>query len=291
MAEDNRTIQLQILRTLLKPLVRFALRHSHSIQDFVNAAKVTFVNVAEEEILRATRKINVSRISAMTGLYREEVQKIFKDKELPVEAPVSVLGRVIGQWRHDKRFLTKSGTPRVLSYRGEDSEFHKLCYSVSQALNAGTLIFELTRMGYASKGPQGIKLLKQMIGIDEDARPGFELLARDMESLMVTIEENLLFREVQEISNLHIRTEYDNVSVRALPAIKRWLIQEGKNFHKRCRRFISKFDKDINNSLEALPGGARVVVTSFGQASEPGAQPPQSAENKEKSAGTQTGGK
>jgi len=271
--ENNRTIQQHVLRTLLRPLVRFALKQSHSIQDFVNLAKVTFVNVAEEEILKATKKINVSRISAMTGLYREEVHKIFRDKELPTDEPISVLGRIIGQWRHDKRFTTKSGTPRVLSFQGMESEFHDLCYSVSKNLNAGTILFEITRLGYAEKTPHGIKLIKQMIGIDEDARPGFELLAKDIESLLGAVEENLLERDGNSPSNLHIRTEYDNLTPKAIPEIKRWLIQEGKNFHKRCRKFISKFDKDINHSLESEPGGAKVVVCSFGHSLKPGSVP------------------
>ena len=257
----NRSVQLDVLLALLKPFVRFCLRHSHSVHDFEQMAKRAFLEIAEEEILKSTKKVNVSRLAVMTGMYRSEVTRMYREKEPPREEPMSILGRVIGQWRHDKRFTAKSGVPRTLTYRGEESEFKELCATVSTTINQGTLLFELKRLGYAKETKNGLKLLRQVFGFSSDVRSGFQLLARDIETLIIAAEENMA--KANATSNLHIRTEYDNITPEELGEIRKWLLKEGKDFHKRARDYLSAFDKDVNLDLAEKEGGAQVALGAF----------------------------
>jgi hypothetical protein len=241
---QSRSIQLECLRLLLWPIVRYCLRHSHSYQDFINVAKVVFVNAAEEEILKTSPKVNVSRISALTGIYRDDVRRLYKDRESHSEQPLSVLGRVIGQWEQDKRFLSSNGKPRALTYQGTKAEFQRLVAAVSKHLNPGTVLFELARIG-AVKKTKGMLQLNQKVGaLATDPREGFELLSKDVDTLIHAVEENLL--EKREVANLHIRTEYDNIFQKDMNKIRKWFVREGKMFHKKARDFLSKYDQDIN---------------------------------------------
>ena len=258
--------RLDVLELILRPLVRFCLRYGHSFQEFLAVAKRLFVQLAEEEIRKTSSKVNVSRISVMTGLNRSEVDRLFgPEPEGPAER-LGVLTRVLGQWRNHHDFTTSTGQPRSLTYRGEDSEFKQLVATVSKNINPGTVLFELQRKGYLKKTRQHINLQKEVFSLQSDPHKGFDLVARDIETLLQASEQNIY--NLQPVSNLHIRTEYDNIIKSKLPEIRRWLVDEGKHFHKRARDYLSALDKDVNPGTENEEAGCRVTVTAFSFTSE-----------------------
>lgn len=264
---DYRSIKLDVLYLVLRPLVRFCLRHSHSFQDLVNTAKRAFILLAQEEIGRASDKINVSRISILTGIHRAEIRRVLEQKEPETSEPPSVLGKVILRWRHDPRFVTKPGEPRELGYKGCDSDFTQLVESVSTALKPGTVLFELERAGYVERSQAQVALLRESFTFQSDPRKAFELLAKDIDALIVAVEQNILKQQV--ISNLHLHTAFDNVFQKDIPKIRRWLLNEGKKFHKRARTYISRYDKDINPAAEEELAGAGVVLSAFSITTQP----------------------
>ncbi|RMG43201.1 MAG: hypothetical protein D6719_04320 [Candidatus Dadabacteria bacterium] len=244
------------------------MRSSYPIQDFTSVAKRIFVQIAEEELKNAGEKVNVSRISVITGVYRDEARRILDSPpEPPSEA--SLLARVITQWRHDKRFRTSSGKPRVLSYRGSENQFKELVESVSKNINPGTVLFELKRLGAVEKTKKGIRLKWQVFGTDSDPSERFELLSRDWSTLLDAVTENATLNPI--IPNLHIRTEFDNISKCHLAEIRIWLIEEGKRFHRRVRDYLSGYDLDITPELALTPeeAGGRVTVGTFSFSTEP----------------------
>ena len=125
-AETNRNLSREFLGLLMKPLVRYCLRHSQSIQDFINIAKVIFIEVAEEEIRKSTDKVNTSRLSVMTGLHRKDVTRIYRKREQPSIEPVSELWRIIGHWEQSPLFTTSTGKPKVLTYPAQITNFASL---------------------------------------------------------------------------------------------------------------------------------------------------------------------
>lgn len=264
----ERGVKLEILQALMRSLVYYCLRHSHSIQDFIEAAKLLFIEAAEAEMRKITKKINVSRLSVMTGIHRAEVARIYRDEAPARRPPISIIGKVIAQWRHDKRFSTPSGEPRTLTYKGEGAEFKELVASVSKTINPGTVLFGLHKMNCIKKSPKGVKLLRQLYSLQGHPKGGFKLLARDLETLLLAVEQNILER--QESSNLHIRTEFDNVYCQDIPLIRRWLVVQGKKFHRRARDFVARRDKDLNPHAGKDSAGAQVVLTSVSLTRLPG---------------------
>lgn len=253
------------LRRLLQPLAKMCIRQSISIQELIELAKAAFIAAAADEIERNNQKVNVSRLSVMTGLHRRDVMRIYREGDQSKALP-GLASRVLAQWEQDERFHTKAGKPRVLSADGDQSEFAQLVAAVSTDVNFATVLFELERLGLVERAARGIKFIGKAQITSQDPAESFTLLARDAEDLLMSVDENVF--SPRDEKNLHARTEYDNVAPEHLEEIRRWLLIEGAEFHRRARNFLSKYDRDVNPRLKTQ-GRARVVVGTFSRAIAP----------------------
>lgn len=260
MATTQRDIMLQALKALLRPLVRFCLRHSLKLQDCVEILKAVFLEVAEEQLSSAGTAVSDSRLSVMTGVHRRDVVRLGQD-EVQQKASPDLLSKVLGHWLGHRKFSTSSKKPRVLSYAGKESEFASLVSSVSQDLNPYTVLFELERTGAVEKTRRGLKLKNRAYIPKGDLKSGFTLAATDVEHLFSCVEENLLSDET--MPHLHLRTEYDNISESNASLIKDWLLREGSAFHQRARNFLSHLDLDHNKNASACGKKIRIALGTF----------------------------
>lgn len=254
------------LKAVLRPVMRFCLRHSLKLQDILECCKVACLEAAEEEIKQSGEAVSVSRLSIMTGVHRPDVMRLYKSAETP-EPKKNIITRIMGQWQSDKKFTTARGTPRTLEIEGKSSEFAKLVHAVSADLNPYTVLFELERQAVVERTSRGLVLKKQAHIPTGDLTEGFQFLSRDANDLIFAVEENLFGQA--DPPNLHMNTEYDNVSTRHLPEIRRWFLREGSAFHAKARRFLSQFDKDINKRLADNEPSARVAVCAFSRIENP----------------------
>jgi len=251
---------IEVLRLLLWPLVRFSVRHSLSYKELTSVAKGLFVEAAELELKERGEKITASRLGIIAGVSRNEIAVLRKQETKPTEEKLGAIARIVARWEQDKHYRNRAGKPRTLTYKGEDSEFYRLVQEESKHLNPKAVVLELIRRDVAERSPRGLKLKRQVESAGDDESASFSLLAKDLESLISSVEENASRKK--SVSNLHIRTEYDNIYQSEIPTIRSWLLEEGKAFHKRARDYISQFDKDINQRDSGEAGG-RVVVTAF----------------------------
>lgn len=252
MSKEFKEIRHKALRLMLRPIVRFWLESAETIQEFIDVLKNVFVEIAQEELDKRAEKVNVSRVSIMTGVHRPDVSRILNEEAPPKLLP-DVVSRIIGQWEQDSDFSTKAGKPRVLSFSGQDSEFAKLVARVSRAIAPGTALFELERSGAVERTKRGLKLVRATQRHTRDFEDTIELLSEDIETLISAVQQNIKAQE-QTSPNVHMRTEYDNVFVRDLPEIREWLRDQGKRLHKETRAFLAQFDKDI---VEESPRGEK----------------------------------
>ncbi|MCB0352818.1 MAG: hypothetical protein KDD64_04810 [Bdellovibrionales bacterium] len=255
------TKPLKGIRAVLRPIVRLCLRRATTIQDFVRVAKAVFLEVAEEELRLRGDKVNISRLSVLTGIDRKEIMRLNSEGQPELEEPGSLYGRVMAMWRHSRRFQTKSGAPRVLTLEGDDSEFRELVRLVSASISPGTVLYELEKLGQVQRTKNGLKLLRDAAPLATDHYKGDLLLGSEIETLSDTIEENV--KRDTAVGHHQLRTEYDNILQRELPQIRMWFLEEGKLFHRRVREFLSKFDLDVSPRKNEEKAGAKVVFSSF----------------------------
>ena len=258
---SQRQIFLKALEGLLRPLARFCLRRSLKLQEFTETAKAVFLEIAAEEIKREGAAVSTSRLSVITGLHRRDVMRLFRNQESKLGTDTSIVARVIGQWQQDSRFSTRNGKARALQIEGRNSEFMELVRSVSKDLNPYTVLFELERIGAVKRSENTLTLESSVYVPSGDIKEGLLLLARDSADLISAVDENIF--KPDELPNLHIKTEYDNICPEFIPEIRRWFLEHGQTFHEEARKFLSKFDKDLNPKLSGKAGGIRAAVGTF----------------------------
>ncbi|MBX7145028.1 MAG: hypothetical protein K1X79_11290 [Oligoflexia bacterium] len=255
----DRDMALKCARMALGPIVRFGLRHSLRVQDLIEQVKVASIEIATAEIAKINEEANVCRLSAVTGLHRRDVRRIYLRNETKSSA-YDPCTRVIGAWQSDPRFVGKSGRPRVLTCEGAGNEFQILMESVSTDLTAGTVLFELERLGAVERVEGGIKLVYRSLTVRRDPERAFEMLADDMDDMLCAVEENISNETADR--NLHAKTVYDNIAIEDLPKAQSWLVREGAKFHQRARLFLSKLDLDLAPASRKTPGG-KIAVGTF----------------------------
>ena len=176
-------LTLESLKLLFKPLIRLCLLNGIGIQEITEVVKVCLVDIAKEEMRGKNEKINVSRLSVMTGLHRRDVMRLL-DSDSESKEPLTLISRILGQWAADMRFKTKSGTPRVLTVDGNNSEFSKLVGTVSKDVHHGTILFELKRIGAIEHVKGGIKLIDRAQNVRSDPQKGYQILSADISDLI-----------------------------------------------------------------------------------------------------------
>lgn len=254
----SRNLAHQCLYLLLRPIVRFCLRRSIKYSEFVECAKQLFCHLAQEECCSDDQEPSVSKISIITGINRREVTRL-KNSEVVGGGQSNLIAKIIGKWQ-SKPYRNVRGRIKSLNCDSKTSEFATLVNSVSRDLNPYTVLFELERTGCVSRSGNKVKLAANQYIPKGKALEGYQLLSEDLDLLLEGVEENIL--EAHDLENLHLRTFYDNISPKDVTTIKRWLLAEGKAFHRRARAFISQFDRD-ESSCNPTSDAMQVSVGTF----------------------------
>ena len=254
----------EVLKLVLRPVVRFFVRHSHSVHEFHALSKTLFVEEAELLLKQSKERTSVSRISAMTGLNRRDIAHIREHQGTPWHEGASVIARVLALWQHDARFCGSRGKPRELSFSGEKSEFSQLVSAVSRDLHAGTVLRELLRSKLVVSDGRDLRLVGREAIHPRDESRGFQVLSRDLNTLIKVASGNIC--NPQPVKHLHLRTEFDNIEQAKIPELKTWLIEQGRDLHRRAREFLVSLDLDLSSGSASPQGGGRVVLSTFGLA-------------------------
>jgi len=237
-----------ILRTLLRPVVRSALKNSARLQDFVDILKELFVQ--EAQILlegKGTRKkISISQISLTSGVHRIDVAQFVRKSKSPVRKAPTLIARVLSTWENSPKYTTKNGQPRVLPLDGAAISFRGLLDEVSPQLSTSGVLLELQRTGVAERTSRGVKLTRAVHFAGENQQMRVELLGSNVDTLIKAATDNIE-GNVRPF-HIHYRTEYDQVYTERLPQIRQWVQNETKKFHAKLRKYISKFDADTAGS-------------------------------------------
>lgn len=249
----------KILKNLLRPVVRFALRRGIKVRTIVEELKTLLVEEAQSELARSNQEHTISKLSIMTGLQRRDVQRI-ADHSADSTQHLDLLTRLIGMWTTNERF-SRGAKPYTLSFEGPASDFAELVKSVSMDLNANTVLFELERLALVKRSGSGLELLWNAYQISGDSDDAYALLERDISALVAGVDSNIT--KAFPVPNLHISTHFDNVSPSEARTIREWLLKKGAALHAEAREFIGSFDKDINPTRYGDQGGMKVTLTSF----------------------------
>ena len=259
--QKGEQIIFRTLRLLIRPLARFCIKHNIRLQEFEEVAKLSFLDAAEEALKLKNESVSQSRLSVMTGLHRRDVNRLYVQQSDP-KFSHNLLTRVIGTWRTNERFCGQSKRPKKLDTDGRASEFAELVAVVSREANPYAVLFELDRCGLVRRTEGKVELVARGFVANSDFEQGFSLLARDTDDLIHAVEENLA--ENRKTPNLHLSTEFDNLSAEDFEAVRRWFLEEGAKIHQKVTNFLSKLDRDTTPQKSKVgTGRLRATFGSF----------------------------
>ncbi len=260
MSRDPREILEQCFRAILRPAARFALRHSVPFKTVLESVKIALVELAAEELEQRGEKVNVSRLAVATGLYRRDISRIYREGDVRDPAP-HFIGKIIDRWQRDRRFLSASGNPRVLSHEGDGCEFYRLVRAVTVDVHPRAVLVEMYHLGAIEETTHGVKLKSWGYIPRRNLDQGLKFLGLDSEDLINSITENLLSKD-KKTPHFQMVSAYDNLPKDQVPKIERWLHKECRKFQKRVAKYLSCFDLDLHPD-EKREGGSRVALGVF----------------------------
>lgn len=165
------------VRLLLKPLVRLLIDQGISFNEFAEAAKQAFVEMAIREQAEEGA-LNRSRVAIVTGLTRKEVTAVMRralNEERHPKA-VSRPARVLHGWFNDPRYQAPYGMPLDIPYDVPEGEQIQPCFvdlvrSYSGDQSAAQMLEELTRVGAVVETDAGLLHPVKRVFLPESISP------------------------------------------------------------------------------------------------------------------------
>ena len=253
MMNDKRTqaITVAILR-ILRPLVRFLLRHGISHRTFVDLAKWVYVDVAAAEFTLESRKQTTSRIAVITGLTRKEVARL-RAQSQPSEHAQSEryqrAARIIGAWLREPAFCTETGEPAALDITGDERSFTALVQRYSGDMPVRALLDELVRVGTVTVDAKARVHLRQHGYVPAtDTLEKINILGTDVAFLLTTIDHNLT--EAADKAFFQRKVAYDNLPDAALPKLRELTASQGQALLEKLNRWLAEQDRDTKPEVK-----------------------------------------
>jgi hypothetical protein len=147
------------------PIGKIMLQGNFAVADFIRAAKLAYIRVAISHLFPAGARVNVSRLSVVTGLTRKEVAALVsrsgdqQNKSFASLKKQRAL-RVLNGWTIDPRFRGSLGEPAKLSPRGERRSFALLVKLYGGDVTPNSVLRELERMRAVRQTKSGHLLLR-----------------------------------------------------------------------------------------------------------------------------------
>lgn len=193
--EIKQAVQDAALRILL-PLSRVLVEARVGIGEFHGLAKLAYVRAAVKDRRTRSRRPNVSRIAAATGLTRTEIATYLAQAPgvlPPVHRGHSRAESVLAGWHEDPEFLEPdTGTPAALKSKGARRSFAALVRRYSGDTSAAAILSELIRAGAARKLEDGrVKVLRRTCANLRWDIGGIEALGEEVARYIQTLVHNL----------------------------------------------------------------------------------------------------
>jgi hypothetical protein len=196
MLEDSTTISAmgRALATLLRPIVRFLLKHSFPYSAFEAIAKRVYAETAMTDFALPGRKPSVSRAAILTGLTRKDVHALLQEPWTafdPGSTHYNRAARVVTAWVRDARFHDRDGAPRPLAMDGPEG-FAELVRLHGGDVPVRAVLDELMRVGSIQPLVDGRLALRQRAFVpSEDMLLKLGILGTDVAELVDTVTHNL----------------------------------------------------------------------------------------------------
>ena len=261
---DSRVVASRALLRLLQPLAGFVLDSGLSIHEFIAIFREAAVRGAVAQQLERYGRINISGISASTGMSRGEISRIIKSAAPAVDLetghrPQST-HKVMAAWQQNPKFTNPSGQPADLKLYGCGPTFETLVKKYGGGIPTRAMLDELARTGAIAISSSQRVQLRSTVAVERGVTPQVMTAFGDrVTELLSTLLQNMRNPEdpmfVANVSEANIPQD-------AILLLRQELSTRGANFLADIADLLTR-----NPSSQRLPqnlGKSRnVSVTVF----------------------------
>jgi hypothetical protein len=233
---------------LLRPIVRFMLRHGVTWREFSEFSKETYVDVARQAYGIDGRPTNNSRVAMLTGLSRRDVSKV-RDSILDEDASgVSRGGNRMAQiltgWHVDPEFVGEDGQPKDLQMTGPSGSLSSLLKRYAGDLPHGAIRKEMRQRGLLRELDNGdVRVLKRDFVYTDLDPEMVRQMGVALHDHAATLEHNLN-DEREAAARFEGLADNISVSVTAVAAFQDYLEERGLDFLKEVDAWLSNHEVD-----------------------------------------------
>jgi hypothetical protein len=170
MTDEARNRIIRACFRMMLPIARMLLANGIGYREFDEACRKAFVATASSEFGLRGRETNTSRISAMTGLPRKEVQRLRSQPESSTSQDsdlLSPLADLMHVWATSPDYINVDGSSKSLSLgSGAVPSFESLVRRCVGDVPAGAVKAELLRLGVVSMDSENgntLRLIKRSL--------------------------------------------------------------------------------------------------------------------------------
>ena len=259
MEGDTHKTLYESFRTLFRPLARILIRNGVAFGTLSEWAKKVYVDVAFEEFGESGKKQTISRVSALTGVFRKEVKRLHELDEEADEGSAQRYNRairVISGWVNDAKYQEGIGVPRELPVEGDKGSFAALVKEYSGDIPTKAMLSVLKAAGTVSETADGNIRLEQNAFIpSDDQQDKIHILGTDVSELIETIDHNI----TAESDDLRFQRKVSNISVHAdaLPVFRNLSAQKSQELLEELDAWLAR--NEIHPKDEEFDDKARYV--------------------------------
>lgn len=264
MRDSARTTALdRAIITLLRPLVRLALKRGVAFGHLAELVKRAYVDVARDDFAVPGRKPTVSRVAVLTGLTRKEARRLLEDEPdgsgEPPRRRINRAARVVSAWVQDPVYRDGRGGPASLSFDGGvEPSFSSLVRAHGADVTPRAVLDELLRVGAVQRLKDGrLRLVERAYIPQADEAEKLAILGTDVADLIAAIEHNL--DPTVETSFYQRKVAYDNLPASYLPKLQTVVRRRAQKLLEQLDGEMAQHDLDVSPQPEET-GGRRAMV-------------------------------
>jgi hypothetical protein len=252
MKKNKVSVLYTAIVTIMRPIVRMALKRGISYETFSSLIKWVFYEVAKNDLIIEGKKQTQSRISVLTGFSRKEVKRLSEVKPPMNQNQLEQCNRgarVISGWRRETKYVDGKGEPVAIPIYGKGATFEKLVKKFSGDMPTRAVMDELIRIGAIKLEPdQRVRLIKDAFIPTHDDAIKFHIFGTDVSLLISTIENNIELKSEEPF--FQRKVYYDNLPDEVIADLRRMSKKSAQKLINDMDRYIAINDRDVNPKLE-----------------------------------------
>ena len=228
---------LDAVRRIVTPIVRLLLHFGITYPVFAELIKRIYVQVADREFALPKREQTASRLSLLTGIHRQEINRLRETlgagSEAPIEkasAAAALSPRLLTAWTQDSRFREADSEPALLyrsTVHGEPS-FEELVQTVSKDIRPRAVLDEWLRLGIVEIADDGRVKLNVNVFVPSDSLPEKANVVANILSDHISASVHNLCGQGEPFFDRRVRVE--GLTPAAMESLRQWVKERGSAF-------------------------------------------------------------